>query len=170
MTSKYSDDLKARALELYAEHGPAEAHRMLRDDGHEIPKGTLFGWAHRDGVHGGDSSQTKAATEKARARMESKRIAIAEWLLDQASELLDRMDEEQIDFRGKDADKVVFPRANAKDVQSLAIAAAVCIDKSQLLAGEATAINEERGNPLRAREAVEAKLDELASKRAERSA
>jgi hypothetical protein len=56
--------------------------------------------------------------------------------------VLKRMDEPHVDFKGKDADRVVYPVAPAAAVQNYATSAAIMLDKYRLEVGEATARTE----------------------------
>lgn len=59
----FTDAEKAHALELYAEHGKAEAARMTG-----ISAGTIGAWASRAGVATGAAENLRAATAVATAR------------------------------------------------------------------------------------------------------
>lgn len=59
----YTDDEKAEALELYAQHGAAETARRTG-----ISLGTVKSWASRAGVATDAADVTRAATEVASAR------------------------------------------------------------------------------------------------------
>ena len=72
-------------------------------------------------------------------RQAEKREELRELLLDRAVELLHRLDDPHIDFRGKDARQVTFPKPGGMDSKNYATAAAILIDKYRLEMGEATA-------------------------------
>lgn len=103
---------------------------------------TLQTWAQQQGRNLGDTSHaaSKRAREVQAAQFEARRAELRVLLLDKALDMLRRMDQPQIDFRGKDADKVTFPIANASDVRNFAVAAGVLIDKMRLEHGEPTSV------------------------------
>ena len=67
-------------------------------------------------------------------------------LLERAADLLERMDEPHVEFKGKDADQVTYPMAPAAAVQNYATSAAILIDKFRLEMGEATGRQEHWSN------------------------
>lgn len=131
---EWTPEQKAEALELYVEHGPAEAGQMTG-----IPSGTIRSWAHRAGMTRLRYEKTEAATTAAQARAEQKRSELRELILDQALELLHRMNAPHSDFRGKDAQKVTWDTATSGDTRNYAIAVGTLIDKYRLEMGEVTA-------------------------------
>lgn len=134
MGTSYTDEQKAEALELYMEHGPAEASRLC-----DIPSGTIRSWAYRADLPRLRYQQTAEATEAATARRDLKREELRELLLDQSIDLLHRMNAEHKDYRGKDAVAVYWDRAQSGSTKDYATAAAILIDKYRLEMGEATA-------------------------------
>jgi transposase-like protein len=109
---------------------------------HGVGKATVSKWANAAGVETVPNEQTAKATEAARLKREWLRELINTELLEKARDMLARMDQEHIDFRGKDADQVTWPKAPASACQSYATATAILIDKSQLLSGGATSRTE----------------------------
>lgn len=133
----YDDATKAAALELYTTHGPTAVQDQLG-----IPKATVAGWAASNSVRTVRNETTAAATEAIAADRALKREALREAMLDRALDLIGRMDEEHIDFRGKDAKRVIFPKPSASGCQAYATAAAILLDKVRLELGEATGRHE----------------------------
>lgn len=138
MPRTYTAEEKTVALATYAEHGLARAH-----DEHEIPKATLRKWALGAGmdtsaIAGASADQTRAASTARSARCEMLRLELRESFLVAAADMLDRLDEEHIDFRGQQAREVTFPKAPADACRNYVTAAAILIDKYRLEVGEAT--------------------------------
>ena len=133
----YTPDEKADALAAYAEHGPTWVAENLG-----IPASTVVGWARTEGVRTMRNERTAAAVEAVVVDRELQRERLRVLLLDKAVDLLGRMDEVHIDYRGKDCEKVTFPKAPADACKSYAVAAAVLVDKLRLELGEATARTE----------------------------
>lgn len=131
--ARWTTNQRTAALELYREHGPSEAARQTG-----IPKQTIASWARRSGTHTNAVANTTEAAAAAKAKRDLKREEIRTRLLEKASDMLGRMDEPHIDFRGKDADQVTFPKATSGDCKNYATAAAILIDKFRLEMGEAT--------------------------------
>ena len=131
--SKYTPDQKTEALELYVEHGPAEASRQCG-----IPSGTIRSWAYRADLPRLRYEKTTEATKAAQAGAEQKRSELRELLLDQAIDLLHRMNAPHKDFKGKDATTVWWDTAPSGATKDYATAAAILIDKYRLEMGEAT--------------------------------
>ena len=77
MMRRYSEDDRARALELVSSVGQAAAARELA-----IPKGTVCGWASRARVRAPSNEGTQAATEARKATCAERRAALASELLD----------------------------------------------------------------------------------------
>jgi hypothetical protein len=136
----YSEQEREAALDLVREFGLAEAWR--RSPG--IPKPTLASWAQRAGVRSDAAAKTAVATEAAEARAKQLRAELRVGLLEKAVDLLQRMDAEHVDFKGKDVEQVTYPIAPAGAVQNYATSVGILIDKYRLEAGEATTRNESR--------------------------
>lgn len=136
----YSEQEKTQALDLIREVGLAEAWRRMR----HIPKPTLGSWAQKAGIHSDAAAKTALATEAAEARAKQLRAELRLAMLEKAVDLLQRMDAEHVEFKGKDADMVTYPIAPASAVQNYATSVAILVDKYRLEAGEATSRNESR--------------------------
>lgn len=134
----YSEEEKAAAIAQLAELGLAETWRRTG-----ISKPTLSLWGKRAGLTF-DTSKTMAAVAQHEARQKELREELRTALLEKAVDLLQRMDSEHVDFKGKDADQVVYPIAPAGAVQNYATSVGILIDKYRLEAGEATSRNESR--------------------------
>lgn len=161
---RYTDEEKAAAVELLRD--ASKTFYEVRD-ATGVPVGTLHAWATAAGLERSDAT-TRAATDRRRLRLQAKREALAETFLDRAAELEDRMDEPHIDFRGKDSERVEFPRATSGDVRNYAVAIAVLIDKFRLEMGEHT--EHTRTDDLGVAEAARQKVDDLAERRTQKSA
>lgn len=140
MPRTYAPEEKARGLEIYAERGLAAAHSELG-----VPKQTLRDWAVAAGMNPADLAgrsveQTAAATTARTARCEALRVELREQLLVSAADMLDRLGEEHVDYRGQMATQVTFDRAPADACRSYVTSAAILIDKYRLEVGEATSL------------------------------
>ena len=113
----YTPEQREEALRLYEEAGPAEASRQSG-----VPARTVVRWATRAGLTRRRLEKTSAATEMLTITNAQRREKIREKLLIRVDELLDRLGLE----------------VGARDVQSLAIAFGVLLDKYRLELGEAT--------------------------------
>lgn len=153
----YDDAFKDRAVALAVEHGAAEAARLTN-----VNAGTIRSWMSRTPGVATDVRQTIAdARTVAADRRGVKREELRTLLIEKAVDMLGRMDEAHIDFKGKDAKTVTFPKAPSGACQQYATAAAILLDKFRLEMGEATG-RVERSEPVRAAEEV---LDELEQRR-----
>lgn len=139
MPREYSEAEKTHWVAKVASDGLAAA---WRESG--IPKPTIARWAHKAGVETYQPEKTHAATEALKAMHAQRRETLKVQLLERALDLLERMDAEHVDFKGKDADTVVYPIAPAAAVQNYAMSAAILIDKFRLEMGEATGRTETR--------------------------
>lgn len=133
MSREYSMEERAVALAIYVEKGVAEAWRQTG-----IPKPTIASWARRGRVHTNAPVKTQAATAQLQANAAKLRAELRLRLLEKAADLLDRMDAEHIDFKGKDAGEVVYPIAPAGAVQNYATSVGILIEKFRLEMGEVT--------------------------------
>lgn len=131
----WSDEVKARALELWQSDGMAVAHAETG-----VPKGTITGWVRAAGLSGESRGvdRTRAATEARLAKQAEKRVEFQTLLLDKAVDMLHRMDQPHTDFKGRDAVEVHFDRAPSGACQQYATSAAILIDKFRLEVGEVT--------------------------------
>lgn len=139
MKRTYTDEQREAALTLVESDGLAEAWRQTG-----IPKTTLAMWAHDRGIRTDGAAKTAAATEAAANRAAMLREQLRTALLEKAVDLLERMDSEHVEFKGKDADMVTYPIAPAGAVQNYATSVGILIDKYRLEVGEATARSESR--------------------------
>ncbi|MEX2439673.1 MAG: transposase [Actinomycetota bacterium] len=130
---RYSAAEKETALALYVDVGPKEAARRTG-----IAQGTIASWARRAGVKTRTTSKAQAATEAAAAKAEQLRAELRIKLLEKANEALDLMDKPHIDFRGKDAQEVQFPRASPTGYREYAVTVGILLDKFRLENGEST--------------------------------
>lgn len=161
----YSAAEREHALALITEYGIAHAHRET-----SIPKPTLSRWAHDENIDTEHSAreQTRAAVEASKQAREVKREQFRVLLLDKAVDMLERMDQPHIDFRGKDAQQVEFPKPAPEGCKSYATAAAILIDKLRLELGEATARTEIGATDPKV--AAVHRADELAARRTKKQA
>ena len=106
----YTDEQKAQALAVYENEGLAAAAKHLG-----CSKGSILLWAEKEGIEPPERSteQTKAATEEHVRVMDEKRKATRADLADGARNLLARIAEEE----------------SPQKCQSLAVAAAILVDK-----------------------------------------
>jgi transposase-like protein len=130
---RYTEAEKQAALSLNRDKGPSHVERVLG-----IPKGTVSAWAKQAGIPTVRNEKTAAATEAAAVDAARLRADLRVKLLVKAHDLLDRMDEEHVDFRGTTAYKVTFPKAPAGAVQNYATSVGILIDKLRLEEGGAT--------------------------------
>jgi len=129
----YTDQQKTDALVTYREHGACEAGRQTG-----IPQKTISGWAKQSGIQSDAPQKTRAATEMAALRMARLREEAKGKLAERVVDLLDRMDEEHVEFVGKDGRRERVDRASAEAVRHYSISVGVLIDKLRLEMGEAT--------------------------------
>lgn len=133
MPRAHPPELREAAIETARQQGVTAAAKA-----HGVGKGTISRWCSEQGVATVPNEQTAAMVEAARLKREAARETLKGKLLDKALDMLGRMDEEHKDYRGKDADAVYWDKAPASACQQFATAAAILIDKSQLLDGQAT--------------------------------
>jgi transposase-like protein len=129
----HSDEERQNAIALVAEHGLAYAWRETG-----IPKPTIVRWCKAAGVERFHPEKTRMAVEALQERAATLRESLRLKLLEKVDDLLDRMDAEHVDFKGKDSDEVVYPIAPAAAVQNYATSVGILIDKYRLEIGEAT--------------------------------
>ncbi|MGH2819105.1 MAG: hypothetical protein ACRDJ5_00475 [Actinomycetota bacterium] len=132
-TRRYAPEKKEQALALYVSDGPREAARRTK-----IPANTISSWARRAGLKTRAEATTAKATQAAQARAERIRTQLRAELIEKALEVLHRMDHPHIDFRGKDARKVTFPKPSPTGVREYAVAIGILLDKYRLEMGETT--------------------------------
>lgn len=122
----YTDEQKAEALALYAEHGAAETARRTG-----ITSGTIQSWASRSGVATTCNERTAAAVEAAQQQWAERRLAMVHEMGRVAAKAL-RVAEHNLDEG---------TTSKAKDA---ATTMAILVDKAQLLGGDATQRHESR--------------------------
>lgn len=114
---KYTDEQRQRAVDLYTEHGTAEASRQTGITGR-----TIIRWAKDAGAVSRDmTKKTAAATEALQGRNEERRERVRYLLLERTEHLLEAV-------TGDDPN----------GARNLAVAIGVLIDKYRLELGEAT--------------------------------
>ena len=128
----YTDTQKQEAIQVYLEDGAATAAAQTGCD-----RATIYRWLGRYATGVADEKAQERRTETVE-RHQVKRQAISELLLDKTLDLLNRMDEQHIDFKGSKADQVTFPVAPAEAVRAYATSIGILIDKYRLEAGEYT--------------------------------
>lgn len=133
-----SEEKRAETLIVYGEQGLAAAARHAG-----VTKTTCRRWARSAGLDPAELSrgvgeQTAAATAARQLHRELVREELRDVLLERAMQLLERIDEPHIDFKGKDIVQVEYPNAPAGSVRSYVWSAAVLLDKYRLEMGEAT--------------------------------
>ncbi len=133
LMATYTDTQKAEAVTLYLEHGTAEASKHTGISGRSITR-----WANATGLVSQDRQKTDQAREQLARRNAERREHVKTLLLEKAEDLLGRMDQPHIDFKGGKAEQVTYPIATSGDVKNYAVAVAVLIDKYRLESGEAT--------------------------------
>lgn len=144
---RYTDEQKAEALRLLAEHGKAEAARRTG-----IAAGTIGSWATRAGISAEISEQMRPAIEARAATLLQRKQALAEGLLDDIARLRAELfapctERKVVIVKGGTADPctvaeivdVEHARPSPTEQKQLAVACAVMIDKVQLLTGGLTA-------------------------------
>lgn len=162
--STYTDAQKTSALAIYATDGLAAAVRATG-----IPKGTIKSWADRTGTRTvAPAERTAAAVEAASARRAELRDDLRTKLLEKAVDMLERIDDPHVDFRGNTAERIELDRPSASDCQRYATAAAILLDKFRLEMGEATDRSERQ--MVGGRERALAAVAELDAKRAQKQA
>lgn len=170
MGRSYTPEERQEALRLYVEHGPAEAERRCG-----IAKGTIAQWAYRERqkaeqrTRDGDSdpdphgvmdrpAQASAAIEASRLSYAQRRAAIGRKAGAVAEAMLDK----------------IIEGLKPRDAADAMRAAAMAIDKAQLLAGGATSRLALSSDPEEARrqltERTELIRDELAERRERQAA
>lgn len=137
MPKAYPPELRDAAIRTAAQEGVTAAAKA-----HGVGKATISRWCSEAGIGTVPNEQTQAATDAAALKRAALREQIGTELLVKALDMLTRMDEEHKDYRGKDADEVFWDKAPSGACQQYATAAAILIDKSQLLSGEATSRGE----------------------------
>jgi transcriptional regulator with XRE-family HTH domain len=134
----------------------AEALDLIRDglsyrkvsDRTGVAISTLSKWANEAGITSPRAAQVAAATDATKVAWAQRRTALVDRFGEVAAQLLDR----------------VVDDSDASDAKNLMTAAAIAVDKAQLLSGGVTSRSEQVGLE-RQRERVLAMRDELADRR-----
>lgn len=129
----FTEQERNEAVAIVADKGLAAAWRETG-----IPKPTLVRWCKDAGVERFHPERTRAAVDALQQSAALAREQLRAELLERALDLLERMDEPHVDFKGKEASEVTYPIAPAAAVQNYATSAAILIDKYRLEMGEAT--------------------------------
>jgi hypothetical protein len=131
--TKYTDDQRRNAVNLYIQHGTAEASRRSGISTRSIKR-----WAKDSDVVAQARTKTDTARAELARRNAERRERIKTQLLEKIEDLLGRMNLPHVDFKGKDAQMVTYPVATSGDVKNYAVSVAVLIDKYRLEMGEST--------------------------------
>lgn len=123
-TATYSAEERQAALELYLEHGAAEASRRTG-----IAANTISQWARRAGVTMTRANRTAAATEAAKLAWAERRATMVDDMGQVATMALERA---RAEVAGGDL----------KGAKDAALTMAILVDKAQLLSGAATGRHE----------------------------
>lgn len=162
--TRWSEEQKAEALEVYKILGPREAARQLGCDTSSVTR-----WAHAAGVHTMHTEKTRAATEQRKAQGEQSRADLRVKMLAMAHDMLARMDAPHDEFVGQSGKRVTRDRPDAGSVRNYATSLAILVDKLRLEEGAATSRHEEVNADERRRRIAE-RLDELETRRQNRRA
>jgi len=130
---KYTDEQRAEALGLYVDHGAAQAGRMC-----DIPPRTIRYWANQHALAAARDKNLQDAGVRLVQQHATMREELKVRLLESALDAVDRMTAEHSDYRGKDATRVTWDVAPARDMKDYATTAGILIDKYRLEMGEAT--------------------------------
>jgi hypothetical protein len=150
---QHTDEQIARAIELYMEHGPADAARRLAAEGVPVKADTLRKWASRAGASEPRSDRVEAATAASVLSLRHRQTALAEGLMSDVEKLRERLFAPAISTHwgvrsrrlknGTVISEPVFrqhdvPAPTFADQRNLMQAVGVGVDRVQLLTGEAT--------------------------------
>jgi transposase-like protein len=147
----YTDTQRAEALQLYLEHGPAEAARRTG-----IAEGTLKSWASRNGVAPVATEQRSARVAGAQLSLADRKLQLASDLLDDAQRLRTQLFAATVERKalvvpqGAGAGSVVeivdveLDQPHYSDQRQIMTSIAIAVDKVQILTGQATEITEHR--------------------------
>jgi len=166
----YTDAEKAEALRLYVEVGPNEAGRRTG-----IDPGGITRWAKAEGL-ATLTAKTETTLSELRARMELKKARLADGFLDDAEWLRQQIRQPSVEKvvktvgtgKGMTVTEIVdveFDEPTAATKKTLLTAAAIAVDKAQILTGGPTERTEHTFvEPL---EALSAEFDEICRREAE---
>lgn len=151
----YPQNVVDQVLAYTLEHGIVEASVEYK-----IPRNTVWRWARKHGIL--ETVPPKQTAAQSRLREEFR-----EALLEQAMDMLERMNEPHVDYRGKDVEKVEWDKAPSADCRNYAVAAAVLIDKYRLELGEST--DHAELGPDEVTRQAKAIMDEFSARRAQKA-
>lgn len=138
--SGYTDAERKAAIDLAVAEGLPTARRVTG-----IPKATIHSWVVRSGLELPEPTPVLVeANAKQAAMTQLRRAELREDLLAKAQELLDRMDDKHVEFKGSGPTEVTYPKATAGAIKDYAIAVGILIDKYRLEVGEAVGRTESR--------------------------
>ena len=139
--TRYTDEQRAEALALYIDHGAAQTSRQL-----DIPARTIRRWANDAGLAAARDKTLTEATAKLQANAERMRAEVRVRLMEIVLDAFDRMTQEHVDYRGKDAVRVTWEQAPSGDMKNYMTTAAIALDKYRLEMGESTDRVEQAGS------------------------
>lgn len=134
--TRYSDEQKREALDLFLEHGASEAGRRT-----DIPAGTIAAWASRSGLTGPPTPEVVNALAAQAVSIAERKQSLATELGTLAAKAVAKL-----------AERIEADEVSAKDLVSALTAA---VDRMQLLTGAAT----ERVETLTAERSPEAEAE-----------
>lgn len=141
----FTDEQRAEALALYAEHGAAEAARMMG-----IAKGTVMSWASRAGLAMHATETTTVATEASLASLAQRKAQLASDLMGDIERLRKQLfapcvERKVVTLSGGqtgsstwDIVDIEHEQPSFTDQRACMTSIAIAVDKVQILTGEAT--------------------------------
>lgn len=128
----FTAEQKAEAVRLYLEIGPDEAAEQVG-----CSRRAIYTWL---GMHGVQPKKEDEQRQDTIDRHAAKRETLRELLMDQAIEVLHRMNEPHIQWETQYGEQVeiLHMKAEAGDCRNYATSAGILIDKYRLEMGEAT--------------------------------
>lgn len=181
----YTEEQKTQALQLYVEHGPAEAERQTA-----IPRRTISSWARRTGTQPAAPGKMAEAIAASALTLEQRKQALAGRLLTEVSLLLDQLHEPVVERKivtlpgkillapaeGDEGEPVLTSGWTTAEVQrvqptfaeqkTIMVSAAIAVDKVQVLTGGATHRVAFEGEADREVQSVAAEIIQIATRRA----
>lgn len=169
----YTAEQRAEAVDLYREHGAAEAARLTG-----ITAGSIRSWASRLGVATERREELEAGVAVASVTMEHRRLALASGLMDDIEKLRSQLfaptatnqamvvSDGARDGSHVEVVEVKQAEPTFRDKQAAITSIAIAVDKVQLLTGAATSRTEHTAG----REAAVGALDELEKRRRAKAA
>ncbi len=129
--SKYTEDERKVALDIYEKSGAAEAARQTG-----IPKPTITSWARRAGLQSDAPQNHKAAIEMSQLSRLEKQERLTDLMVDEAIRTVQDMNS-PITVAGAFS-PVKLPKPEPRHRKDLAVTLGVLFDKVQLATGGAT--------------------------------